>query len=185
MCKRHYSQVNSKGFTFGNPCRSSREPLEYVKKGEVVKIKLFNMAGDFVDYAIIDKDDLIRVKKHNWHKTSRGYVETRSKNKLIKLHQFIMGDKYIDHANRNPLDNRKTNLRKATFSQQSMNRETHNKLGLRGLSLRKNGHYSVCIRKEGVRKQLGTFRSIIEAAEVYNKAAKKYHGEFAVFNNLN
>ena len=185
MCKRHYAQVKNKGYTFGNPKRSSRDPLEYSQNGKVVKIKLFNRVGKLVDYAFIDKDDLSMVQKHNWHKSSKGYVEARIKNKLIKLHQFIMKKKYIDHKNRNPLDNRKINLRKANQSQQTINQERYNKLGFRGLSLRKNGHYSVRIVKNGVCKSLGTYHDIMEAAERYNKAALKYHGEFAVLNNLN
>ena len=40
--------------------------------------------------------------------------------KHIKLHWLIVG-KYYDHIDRNPLNNRRCNLRKATFQENSRN----------------------------------------------------------------
>lgn len=61
---------------------------------------------------IFDLDDYDRVSKKYW-KFSCGYIYA---DKLLKLHNFIMNHEptkflVVDHINRNPLDNRKENLR--------------------------------------------------------------------------
>lgn len=86
----------------------------------------------------IDKDDLDRVKARNWHSATNGkyigcYVKDNGKIKVLYLHNFIMNkldfpgrgaSQSIDHINRNGLDNRKSNLRLATASEQNVNQAT-------------------------------------------------------------
>ena len=78
---------------------------------------------------IIDIDDYDAVQKYNWYIVC-DYVGTRIDKKIMYLHNFVMnkltfngkGQKEtIDHISRNPLDNRKCNLRLITQSDQNMN----------------------------------------------------------------
>ena len=91
----------------------------------------------------------------------------------------------IDHINRNPSDNRFSNLRLADMVQQLGNRGAlkKNKLGVRGVRKLKTGYdvrlgYKDKVANKYRRLCLGTFRSLEEAKAVYDAAAKEYFGEF-------
>ena len=88
-------------------------------------------------YSIIDFDDSEQVKKYSWHLTSDNYVgSTVYRDKIKKelyLHNLIMNRltfegkgqiETVDHINRNPLDNRKKNLRIVSQSEQCLNQKT-------------------------------------------------------------
>lgn len=86
---------------------------------------------------VIDEDDLERVKEMNWFKLSTNYIasqtrEETGKRKQILLHNFVMNrpcfpgkgaKESIDHINRNPMDNRKENLRVVSQSEQNLNQK--------------------------------------------------------------
>jgi HNH endonuclease/AP2 domain len=90
----------------------------------------------------------------------------------------------IDHKDHDPLNNRRTNLRLATQSQNQHNTfvKANSKTGIKGIHRTKNGRYIARIMYQGKRLQLGYFQTSQEASEAYNKAAIKYHGEFALLN---
>ena len=87
-------------------------------------------------YSIIDYEDGEKVKKYSWHIAS-GYIGTAfvhdGKRKELYLHNLIMNKltfegkgqiETVDHINRNPLDNRKKNLRIVSQSEQNLNQKT-------------------------------------------------------------
>lgn len=90
----------------------------------------------------------------------------------------------VDHINRDPFDNRRSNLRLCTTSQNNMNRPPKNgsRSMFKGISfdIRAN-KWRVQIKKNRV-IHIGLFVDELDAAKAYNKAAKKYHGEFAWLN---
>jgi hypothetical protein len=96
---------------------------------------------------------------------------------------FVHGDIpdcSIDHINRNPLDNRISNLRLANFSQNAANRKSTRGEFLRGVRRKKTSvGYSATICKNGKSILLGTYDTEQEAHEAYLAAAQKLHGEFA------
>jgi|SRR5580692_5942350 hypothetical protein len=108
------------------------------------------------------------------------------------MHRFIMGvtelNIEVDHKNREAtLDNRESNLRVATRIQNANNRgrnEQHH--GFKGTTWRKDiQRWQVQIGFEGGKNlYLGCFKTAIEAAAVYNFAAKRLHGDFVVLNDL-
>ena len=94
-------------------------------------------------------------------------------------------DGQLDHINGEPSDNRITNLRLATESQNKANRRRskRNSTGFKGVSFRKRDHiYSAQIRKDKKTMWLGSYKSPEEAHRAYAKAAKEMHGEFARLN---
>lgn len=105
--------------------------------------------------------------------------------KLGQIHHVIMGEKYGDHRNGNPLDNRRSNLRPATASQNNMNRRKRRDTAspFKGVwfDRRKGGWYG-CINVNGKKLYSNVCRSAEEAAYAYDKLAVQYFGEFARTN---
>lgn len=91
----------------------------------------------------------------------------------------------IDHTNQDKLDNRWSNLRSATSSENSINRPVKNNtsskyVGVSWSKVCKKWH--AYIGKERKKYNLGFFECEIEAAKTYDKAARNLHGEFANLN---
>jgi hypothetical protein len=92
----------------------------------------------------------------------------------------------VDHRNNDGLDNRRDNLRLATFSQNNINcRRNKSKSSSRFVGVtfdKRKKQWRVRISVSRKRIFLGYFDSEIDAAKAYDQAAKKYYGEFARLN---
>ena len=140
---------------------------------------------------VIDARDYDKVKDIRWYacKVKRVFYAVSSTDKL-KMHKIILGIKgneKADHKNHDGLDNRRSsNLRIAMNNQNNWNkRKTINPT----TSIFKGVHWDKrrkkwCSQIQVNRKRiyLGCFDSEKIAAKVYDTAALKYFGEFAVFN---
>ena len=147
-------------------------------------------------YALVDQDDFERLNKHKWYavKSANTFYARRTKRAgkkyiAMRMHREVINppdNLFVDHINHNGLDNRKANLRPATCAQNSYNRIRFRKIQsskYTGISWTKqNKKWMVQIRYKGRRIFLGLFEDEIQAAKEYDKAAKKYHGEFASLN---
>ncbi len=142
-----------------------------------------------------DDKDRALVKKYNWYShidaggkkyAYANQYQGNYKNRIVKMHRLILStDKNVDHANGNGLDNRRENLRIANKSQNGCNRgpQRNNTTGLKGVSFhKKSDKWMARITVEGKAHYLGLFGSKEKAAVAYDKAAKRYHGEFAWLN---
>lgn len=112
-------------------------------------------------------------------------IKKGNKHTTVYMHAVIRPDlKKIDHKNRNGLDNRRRNLRRASESQNQMNRglPKNNTSGFKGVSwIGREGRWRASIR-HSVLTVLGSFRTAREAGLAYDAAARKYFGRFARFN---
>lgn len=101
---------------------------------------------------------------------------------------YIHGEwpEFIDHINGDPFDNRLSNLRLATGSQNNYNqrRNSRNISGFKGVSyFSKTGQWRAAINiGKRHRKHLGLYATPEEAAIVYRRAAAELYGEFARFD---
>jgi hypothetical protein len=130
-----------------------------------------------------------RVRKYYASKTIGG-----RKGKKWKLHRliFVLRDidiegKEIDHIDGDGLNNRFSNLRIATSSQNKANRppKSGNKLGYKGVEKNTHGDkYTAYIVNSSKKKSLGSYSTAEEAALAYNRAAIELWGEYAWTNKV-
>lgn len=95
------------------------------------------------------------------------------------MHLLISGGHGNDHENGNTLDNRECNLRSATARQQTWNRRSKNKLGLKGVHQRGPNRFRAQIRVNGVVVRLGNFSTAEAGHDAYKAAAIKHFGLYA------
>jgi hypothetical protein len=156
--------------------------------GEFAELLVCNENGDIVARPLIDLEDVNRVLVHRWHLTSNGYIASRIDGRIITLQRFILnieGKREGDHINRDILDNRKSNLRPCSDSQNKMNRpmQHDNKTGYKGVSYcNYYKKWRATINKNRKQISVGYFKNPLDAALAYNEAAKRLHGEFAYLN---
>ena len=140
---------------------------------------------------IVDASDLHWITKHKWRlsKYGNGYqyaIRTHPSGQHLFLHKEVVGagkHQIVDHINRNPLDNRRSNLRLCTLAQNNKNASLRrsNTSGFRGVYCRGN-YWSAAIESDGRKYNLGTFATAEDAAKAYDEAAKRLHQEFASLN---
>lgn len=142
-------------------------------------------------FAIVDDDDYELVMRYKWYLSGeRGgpYAQTTAyvadgEQVTLRMHTLIMDDNNIDHRDCNGLNNTRTNLRKATASQNMMN--TRKQKGtaskFKGVH-RQSGRWKAQIYEDGKNTFLGLFNAEVDAAHAYDAAARKKSGEFARVN---
>lgn len=145
-------------------------------------------------FSLVDEDDFEKLSKFRWCLTASGYAYhgfwKNGKCKNIRMHRMILGTikkKITDHINHDKLDNRKSNLRICTNSQNQMNRlkQPNTKSSFKGVfPIARLKKFSAFIMKNKKIFRLGYFKTEIEAARAYNEAAKKHFGEFACLNKV-
>lgn len=146
--------------------------------------------------ALIDDEDLEVVSKYKWHArwdpcTKSFYAVTNIRKPdgsrtTLQMHREIMGAKkgeQVDHIYHQTLDNRKSELRLCTPSQNQYNRGTQstNTSGFKGVSWDKKwSKWLAGIKLNGKTINLGRYDTPELAHEAYCKAAAEHHGEFAL-----
>lgn len=131
--------------------------------------------------ALIDEEDMERVSSRPWWvkgHTRRVYTTIKGKN--VYLHRFIMNAPKgieVDHINHNPLDNRKSNLRFATRSQNEQNKPPDvvgGRSGHRNVYwVEANQKYRVLLMLNKRNIHFGYFSNLDEAAAVARRARQQ------------
>lgn len=95
---------------------------------------------------------------------------------------------YVDHIDRDRINNVVENLRWSTSKENMCNRKigTNNTSGYKGVCFDKSSNnWRASIRVDGRLKYLGRYSTPEEAAKIYNSYAREIQGEFAVLNVIN
>jgi len=142
-------------------------------------------------FTIVDTKDYPSLSQYTWFAegTPKNYYAVRKENgKSIKMHRQITNAPdhlVVDHIDHNGLNNRRSNLRLATFTQncQNQRRLSHKTSKYKGVHWhKKNKKWAAQIASNKKTYRLGYFTNEIDAAHAYDRAAQKYHGDFASLN---
>lgn len=144
-------------------------------------------------YALVDDADFEYLNKFKWCINNSGYAVRRvggRKAKLTIMHRVLMGaqeGQEVDHANRDKLDNRMSNLRFVTRAQNIANTplSKRNTSGFKGVHWNKaKGKWQIRIGFEGKVVSLGYHNNKVEAAKRYNEKALELYGNHAWLNPI-
>ncbi|WP_163530929.1 HNH endonuclease [Halobacillus ihumii] len=140
------------------------------------KEQVFDVLIDVEDFNLISKRyTSLKIRSGNGYVV--GYVKG-SNGKQEYLHRYLSQPKeneFVDHRNRNRLDNRKKNLRNVTPKKNAQNRNVsgRSKSGVRGVEKNHN-NWRVRFFVDGQRKSFGSYETIEEAEQI----AKIKMGEY-------
>lgn len=182
-CRKHYDQIKK----FGKIMNTRYDDNEIILYDDYAEIILYNLKYEEVGRAVIDKEDVNKIKNYRWH-LSKGRVVAKINKENVLLHRFIIDandEDIVDHINRNPLNNRRNNLRKTDFQGNAMNRSIQNNNTSTVVGVNWYKRYSkwrafIKINHKSI--HLGYFEDFNEAVKVRKEAEQKYFGEFAPFN---
>jgi hypothetical protein len=160
---------------------------KYIIEGKVTKVIVLSKGEEFV--CLIDTKDLEIIKSlgTSWHinisgnnyKSVRTDKQVNGKKVSITMANLIMSPPtgmIVDHVNRNPLDNRKENLRviPSWGNSQNISLLSNNKSGIRGVSWHKKlGKWRAKAVINKKHHHLGYFENIEEAEKVVTAFRKQ------------
>jgi hypothetical protein len=149
--------------------------------------------------ALVDDADLPTVTRHKWHVMHKGrrlYVRTylgtvHGRRRSLFMHQLLLPcprGLEPDHVDGNGLNNTRSNLRKATRSQNNANQRKRARPATspyKGVSRKRNNHihpWQARIDQQGHQIHLGYYPTPEAAAHAYDRAARELYGDYARTN---
>jgi hypothetical protein len=147
-------------------------------------------------FTLVDQNDFYWLNNFDWFtkKNNKSFYAVRLDNDcakwptMVSMHRQIMNSPkglLVDHRNLDGLDNRRSNLRIATYSENNCNRLKKKNTSSRFVGVcweKTKSRWVTHIRHNGKIIYLGLFKSEIDAANAYDQAARMYHKEFAHLN---
>lgn len=151
----------------------------------------FAVASKAYVLLVSPEDEALLAKKWRVHLGLTGLVESVKRklpkpslprtSTLCRVIAAAPNGIVVDHINRDPLDNRRPNLRLCTIAENSRNRRRPaGALGVKGVT-RHRKKFRAQIKVDRKTIVLGSFETVAAAHEAYCAAAVRLHGEFASF----
>lgn len=171
-CRRHYDQIRAHGHILNT--RTVYDLNEIEVCGDDAFIIIADKNGDEIERAIIDIEDVERVKDFRWTDNGNGYIRTFNRTTPVYLHRFIMDapdGMDIDHINKNRLDNRKSNMRVVQHYINCHNRKNRHPFKVKDRKLKKPYLASITIKGKSI--YLGYYKTAEEAERIMNEEKAK------------
>lgn len=149
-----------------------KDGLPDINQGEhtiFIELEGKHGAGKF---AMVDKRDHKKVMDYSpkWFGDNLGYAIKRKDKTTVRMHSLIEEKPeggVINHRNSNRLDNRRSNLKGTTYSENNADTTTYSASGFKGVYATKSGKFKAMKRIGGVKMGLGTFDTAEEASKEY------------------
>lgn len=142
-------------------------------------------------FALVDDGDYERLSARKWCCTADLYAVTsdlENKGKKLRMHRVVLDAPAgvdVDHIDGDRLNNTRENLRLCDdFTNQANRKSAGGRSRFKGVQLHPGGKWQAQIRVRGTMHYLGLYRSEMDAAIAYDRAAISHHGEYARTNIL-
>ena len=161
------------------------------------KYNTYDLSGEYgIGYTskgeefYFDLEDYDKIKDYCWFISKNGYVLAGQLNgdKKIRFHKLLFPNVEVDHIHHKKYDNRKSELRIVTRSQNNMNHglRNDNTSGVTGVAWNKtNNKWMAYITVNSNTIHLGYFDRFKDAVKTRKEAEEKYFGEFSYGNSMN
>ena len=181
--------VTSTGLKTGDTCSCGcyRTELRKQKHLDRRKLNRYDLSQEYgIGYDsnnkvfYFDLEDYEKIKNHTWLIDANGYVVSSTCKQHTMHRLIIQSDLSIDHINHQRHDNRKSNLREVTVSQNAMNsNRNNNSLNIKGVYWdQRNKKWCAKITKDGKTYSLGSYADVTQANQARLKAEDKLFGEY-------
>lgn len=191
-CKKHYLQMYRHGKILN---RTIYDSNEYVLKEDYAECICYDTKGNEKGRVKIDLDkvsDLQQYKIYIRNQNGKHYAAISINGKKILLHRYLFGiinekydiDKVVDHINGDSLDNRISNLRQCSHTQNMQNIRKGGKIIGVDPGPNKNKKWVARIMSNYQGIHIGTFDTKEEAVYARLKKEKELCGEFGPNKDL-
>lgn len=125
------------------------------------------------------------VGREAGYKNGAGYISISIDGRSFLAHRLAWFYSYgiwpnvIDHVDRNRTNNRLSNLRDCTHSQNQANRSARGSFGIKGITKARGWGYQAQISSGNRTRYIGAFKTPEKAHSAYMTEARRIHGEFA------
>lgn len=184
-CRKHYKQME----LHGKITKDYGVPNKIICKDKIAEIIIEDKFRTLIQKAIVDADDIEKVKSYSWSISSKYVVSSKIGRKSCTLGQLIMNSygknaETILHKNRNSFDYRKSNLVIGTRQQARINSklQSNNKSGHKGIwwdEKRKKWYVFLVLNRKAYRA--GRFKEKEKAIEARKRLEEIYHNHLKFF----
>jgi len=148
------------------------------------KIPLRNKKGEIIDYTTVSPEDFEHLNQFKWCK-SDGYVKGNGNYRLHRyikieiLKETILENYIVDHQDRNPLNNQRSNLRIITYSENTRNRKKKENCTSKYIGVSRSKKYNKFEVRINLKDKLlwALYNNEIHAAYQYNLWIDEYNLE--------
>ena len=184
LCSKHAHQLLKHGKFLDTIQRTNNDLNDYKIVGDITYIHCYNQKDEYIGDFMIDTECLPKIKYHKW-RLSHGYPKTGFGSNQHCVTYYLLSPKkgqIVDHINGNTLDNRLSNLRICTQSDNTMNKSiTRSNSKYAGIYIdkrRKYKRYCVEIHRQYKKLSLGNYLELSEAVYARYIAEVIIFGEY-------